>query len=240
LDVLAIDNYGNLHIYDFKTHHGEEMNKTIASDSNHGYDRQLSMYAQFLEDEYGLPVKSINIIPIQSSYPTPSGTSNGETIKGAQKTYRETRPGSNQLEVKNIGEDDTKYVPFTGAAYKVEAEFALDRLSGSSLVLAYDKMTEAEKEAIVEAVQDQSPNPSDAQLSEGEVKKATPEVSYEEVDEEEGEGFNFAKIAREKRIATDSAESLVSEDEVLHTLNPDNSVQKDIEDQKKNCGGPLK
>ena len=86
------------------------------------------MYAKFLEDEYGLKVKSNNIIPIKADYPTPSGRDNeGNSIRGVQKTYRQSRPGSNQLEVKNPSADDSKYEQFKGANFQVEREFSLDR-----------------------------------------------------------------------------------------------------------------
>ena len=198
LDVLAIDDKGNLHIYDFKTHRG-------AFDASHavekGYDRQLSMYAKFLEDEYGLKVKSINIISVKVNYPTPSGRDNeGNVIRGAQKTYRQTRPGSNQLEVKDITADDSRFEPYKGANFQVEAEFPLTRLNDADLVASFDKMTDAEKEAIVEAIQDQSETPAaEAQVKAEDISSAKPDITEsDEEEEEEGLSLKSRRFGRRK------------------------------------------
>jgi len=152
LDVLALDQNGNLHIYDFKTHRSAFDSKIAAS---RGYDRQLSMYAKFLEDEYGLKVASINIIPIQASYPAPDG------IDGGRAVYKESRPGGNQLLVKDKDANDSSFAEYRGAGYQIGKEFSLSRLSGESLTASFEKMTEDEKASMVEAIQDQSEVPAE-------------------------------------------------------------------------------
>ena len=210
LDVLAIDDKGNLHIYDFKTHRG-------AFDAAHaqekGYDRQLSMYAKFLEDEYGLKVASINIIPIKADYPTPSGKDNeGNAIKGAQKTYRQSRPESNQLEVKDPTADDSKFEEYKGANFQVETEIPLTRLNDEQLVASFDKMTDTEKEAIVEAIQDQSETPATEITKADEIVDSKPEIEQTPADEEEEEGGRSrkGKLGRRQQQATEDSDGLLN------------------------------
>ena len=234
LDVLAIDSAGNLHIYDFKTHRGEfNADKAIEK----GYDRQLSMYAKFLEDEYGLKVASINIIPIKADYPIPSGVDNdGNAIRGAQKTYRQSRPGSNQLEIKDPTADDSKYEPYTGANFKVEREIPLTRLSDAQLVASFEKMTDAEKESIVEAIQDQNDTPATtAEVKSEDIADAKPENITVEEEEEEGGRSRKGRLGRRKS-SNSTAESL---EEVAQAINPKdkNGLLNRLEDLEKACGG---
>lgn len=185
LDVLAIDKDGNLHVYDFKTSRSH-LTETTAKEK--GYDRQLSMYAKFLEEElapYGIKVESINLIPVDVTYPTPSGIDNeGKAIQGAQKTYSTSRVGSNQLLTKNIGAEDSTYEEYHGANFQVQTEFPLTRLEGEALTASFDKMTAEEKQAIVEAIkeQDETAAPSEETIQ-PEVLGVKPEVA-EEAEEE--------------------------------------------------------
>jgi len=240
LDVLAIDDKGNLHIYDFKTHRG-------AFDAAHavekGYDRQLSMYAKFLEDEYGLKVKSINIIPIKVDYPTPSGRDNeGNAIQGAQKTYKQARPGSNQLEVKEPTADDSKFEPYRGANFQVEAEFPLTRLDNAALVASFDRMSDAEKEAIVEAIQDQSESPATTgEVKAGDIASAKPDIVEETAEEEEEGGFSRrgSRFGLGRKKAATPAPSA---EETAQAINPEDKggLLNRLKDLENACGGPKK
>lgn len=94
LDLLGYDADGNWYIYDMKTHRG------IIDDAKKAkYEKQLTLYKKFLEDKFGITVKSLNIIPIKVSYPAPTGVKNGS----ANYTVSEDKPDeylgnrSNQL-----------------------------------------------------------------------------------------------------------------------------------------------
>ena len=222
LDILAIDSDGNLHIYDFKTHHSNTFDDNTAIEK--GYDRQLSMYAKFLEDEYGLKVKSINILPIQSSYPAPT-----------QKAYRQSRPGSNQLEMAEIGSE--KFTAFEGANFRVEKEISLTRLSNEELVASFDRMTDAEKQAIVEAIQDQSETPAtDAPVNEGDITSAKPEGTESNTFEEEDEEGGFRRRGRlgRRRQSVDTSPEATAD-----AINPEDSgsMLNRLKDLEKACGG---
>lgn len=234
LDALAIDKDGKLHIYDFKTHHTDEFTKEDAEEK--GYNRQLSMYAAFLEKEYGLPVASINIIPIYTPYPIPSGKNNdGTQIQGAQKTYRQVTQGSNmnQLEVKEPNALDTTYKPFDAANFRVEKEFKLDRLTPEEMEVSYDKMTEDERAAIVEAIQDQSQNPAgDGEVKAGDIVSTKPEGVAEE--QEDGEETHSLKTRRRRPTRRQPSDS--SDGDVANTIDNTRGIQHDIEEQQKNCG----
>lgn len=71
LDLLAYDQEGNFYIYDMKT-----VRSSIDQHKEEKYARQLSLYKKFLENTYGISVKSLNIIPIQVEYPEPKGWKN--------------------------------------------------------------------------------------------------------------------------------------------------------------------
>jgi hypothetical protein len=221
LDVLAIDGDGNLHIYDFKTHHSNTFDANTAIEK--GYDRQLSMYAKFLEDEYGLKVKSINILPIQSPYQAPT-----------QKAYRQSRPGSNQLEIAETGSE--QFTAFEGANFQVEKEIPLTRLSNEELVASFDKMTDIEKQAIVEAIQDQSETPAtDAPVKEGDITSAKPEGTDINTFEEEEEGG----LKRRGRLGRRSQSVDTSLEATADAINPEDKggMLNRLRDLEKGCGG---
>lgn len=75
LDLLAYDKDGNFYIFDMKTNRSAPNDKKAAK-----WNKQLSLYKQFLEEKYGVSVKGTSIIPIEVSYPTPKGWRDGKTI----------------------------------------------------------------------------------------------------------------------------------------------------------------
>jgi hypothetical protein len=93
LDLLAYDAEGNFYIFDMKT-----FKTSINSEKQKKYARQLSLYKKFLEDNYGVKVKALKIIPIKVEYPKPSqvtyglaeGKPNQLTSNG--KEYRSIKP----------------------------------------------------------------------------------------------------------------------------------------------------
>ena len=96
LDLLAYDQEGNFYIYDMKT-----VRSSIEQHKEEKYARQLSLYKKFLENTYGINVKSLNIIPIHVEYPEPKGWKNSTNeytvIEGNQlaingEEYRNAKP----------------------------------------------------------------------------------------------------------------------------------------------------
>ena len=102
LDLLGYDNEGNWYIFDMKTHRSD-----ITDSKKSKWSRQLSLYKKFLEDEYGIKVKALAIIPTKVNYPAPTDTniygvdtnkpslyngveSNQLTLHG--KPYKESNP----------------------------------------------------------------------------------------------------------------------------------------------------
>lgn len=80
LDLLAYDRDGNFYIFDMKTNHSVPNAKKATK-----WNKQLSLYKQFLETKYGVSVKGTSIIPIEVKYPTPKGWRDGKTIYRADK-----------------------------------------------------------------------------------------------------------------------------------------------------------
>lgn len=99
LDLLAYDKDGNFYIFDMKTNHSAPNAKKAAK-----WNKQLSLYKQFLEEKYGVSVKETSIIPIEVSYPTPKGWRDGKTIYRADDK-------TNQLYYQT--EDNGKLTPET-------------------------------------------------------------------------------------------------------------------------------
>ena len=105
LDVLGYDSEGNWYIYDMKTHRGDKLSET----KKNKYSKQLSLYKKFLEDKYGIKIKSLSIIPIKVSYDTPLGWKEGT----ARYTVSEEKPEeyngekSNQLLQDGVPVKDT-------------------------------------------------------------------------------------------------------------------------------------
>ena len=239
LDVLAVDSDGNLHIYDFKTHRSSNFSRTEAEKK--GYDRQLSMYAKFLEDEYGLKVKSINIIPVKANYPTPSGRdNNGNIITNAQKSYKESRPNSNQLLVKDVTADDSKYEQFDGANFQVENEFSLTRLNDADLTASFERMSADEKANIIDAIQDQSETPSEEATKTDDIIEAKPEIVEDDINEEEEEGLSLRgkKLGLGRKLST-KAKVDTSTEGTTEAINPNDEggLLARIKELKNACGG---
>lgn len=68
LDLLAYDEAGNFHIFDMKTRHSPTVDEKLAKK----WARQLYAYKAFLQNAYGINVKSTSIIKIDVPYPSPS------------------------------------------------------------------------------------------------------------------------------------------------------------------------
>jgi len=89
LDLLVYDNDGNFYIYDMKTHRGR-----ITASKQHKWAMQLSLYKKFLEQEYGITIKGLRVLPIGVAYDTPKG----EKSMGIDGTAEYTViNGTNQL-----------------------------------------------------------------------------------------------------------------------------------------------
>lgn len=99
LDLLAYDKDGNFYIFDMKTNRSAPNDKKAAK-----WNKQLSLYKQFLEEKYGVSVKGTSIIPIEVKYPTPKGWRDGKTIYRADDK-------TNQLYYQT--EDNGKLTPET-------------------------------------------------------------------------------------------------------------------------------
>lgn len=99
LDLLAYDKDGNFYIFDMKTNRSAPNDKKAAK-----WNKQLSLYKQFLEEKYGISVKGTSIIPIEVKYPTPKGWRDGKTIYRADDK-------TNQLYYQT--EDNGKLTPET-------------------------------------------------------------------------------------------------------------------------------
>lgn len=109
LDLLGYDKDGNWYIYDMKTYH-----RNISDSKKAKYERQVTLYKQFLEEKYGIKIKSLNIIPIKVSYPNPIGTTGGTTSYTVSPTKPEDYQGLHGNQLLANGEE------FRGASPKLQ------------------------------------------------------------------------------------------------------------------------
>ena len=126
LDLLAYDDKGNFHIFDMKTNRSG-----ISEEKRSKYAKQVSMYSKFLEDKYGIKVASLNIIPINVTYPTPLGFRDGKVKYEVESGNQLLANGEEYKEAKPVLEE-TGSVPFT------------------NVNIQYDKLTESEKQIITD------------------------------------------------------------------------------------------
>ena len=132
LDLLAYDKEGNFYIFDMKTNRSVPNEKKVAK-----WDKQLSLYKQFLETKYGISVKGTSIIPIEVKYPVPKGWGNGKTVYRAdEKTnqlYYQTEDNSGAL---------TSSTPYRDAKPILHSNIPI---STSPVKIEYNLLTDSEK-----------------------------------------------------------------------------------------------
>ena len=132
LDLLAYDKEGNFYIFDMKTNHSAPNAKKAAK-----WNKQLSLYKQFLETKYGISVKGTSIIPIEVKYPVPKGWGNGKTVYRAdEKTnqlYYQTEDNSGAL---------TSSTPYRDAKPILHSNIPI---STSPVKIEYNLLTDSEK-----------------------------------------------------------------------------------------------
>lgn len=132
LDLLAYDGKGNFYIFDMKTHHSANVDGKIDK-----WRRQLTLYKTFLESQYGINVKSLNIIPIKVEYPTPKGVGNS----------------TNEFTVKEGNQLLLNGKEFTSANPNLGMTIALNPIE---LNVLFDNLTDEEKSQIRESEASQS------------------------------------------------------------------------------------
>ena len=132
LDLLAYDKEGNFYIFDMKTNRSVPNEKKVTK-----WDKQLSLYKQFLETKYGISVKGTSIIPIEVKYPVPKGWGNGKTVYRAdEKTnqlYYQTEDNSGAL---------TSSTPYRDAKPILHPNIPI---STSPVKIEYNLLTDSEK-----------------------------------------------------------------------------------------------
>lgn len=132
LDLLAYDKEDNFYIFDMKTNRSVPNEKKVAK-----WDKQLSLYKQFLETKYGISVKGTSIIPIEVKYPIPKGWGNGKTVYRAdEKTnqlYYQTEDNSGAL---------TSSTPYRDAKPILHSNIPI---STSPVKIEYNLLTDSEK-----------------------------------------------------------------------------------------------
>lgn len=129
LDLLAYDRDGNFYIFDMKTNRSAPNAKKAAK-----WNKQLSLYKQFLETKYGINVKETFIIPIEVRYPAPKGWRDGKTVyKADEKTnqlYYQTEDNTGTLST-SVPYRDAKpilhpNIPISTSPVKIEYNLLTD------------------------------------------------------------------------------------------------------------------
>lgn len=234
VDALAVDENGNWYLYDFKTY------RSSLEVEKHGYDKQLSMYAKFLEDEYGIHIEAIRIIPVRVDYPVPEGIdNNGKEINNPEAVYRDSDLGNHQLEYKKPGASDSTYSLFEGANFRMGEEVEVTRLQDEDLTIDFGELTVEEQEALKEYVQDvaeQAEQPVvDLEIEELEtapIEAKPQEYAYSDTVKDELEDDNFGE-----EYHGEGDFGLPSGEIILGEFNPEVTNQTTEEEINKACGG---
>lgn len=146
LDLLAYDKDGNFYIFDMKTNRSAPNDKKAAK-----WNKQLSLYKQFLEEKYGINVKGTSIIPIEVSYPTPKGWRDGKTVYKADEKdnqlYYQTEDNTGTL---------TTSIPYRDAKPILHPNIPI---STSPVKIEYNLLTDSER-ALLSPVMDGTFNSS--------------------------------------------------------------------------------
>lgn len=175
LDLLAYDTQGNFHIFDMKTNRSG-----ISDEKRKKYAKQVSMYQKFIEDKYGIKVASLNIIPINVSYPTPLGFGNGKTVYEISEGNQLLANGEEYMDSKPTLEE-VGAVPFT------------------DVNIQYDKLTDSEKQMITDML------PAEVEVKKVEIPDAETTVN-KNLGLKMGKVKNrFVKPAKKGPIVTPSA-----------------------------------
>lgn len=213
LDLLAYDTQGNFHIFDMKTNRSG-----ISDEKRKKYAKQVSMYQKFIEDKYGIKVASLNIIPINVSYPTPLGFGNGKTVYEISEGNQLLANGEEYMDSKPTLEE-IGAVPFT------------------DVNIQYDKLTDSEKQMITDML------PAEVEVKKVEIPDAETTVN-KNLGLKMGKVKNrFAKPAKKGPIVTPSANNWESiSDEVRqaaitmgYTKESWNSMTEDEKQHQKEC-----
>ena len=213
LDLLAYDTQGNFHIFDMKTNRSG-----ISDEKRKKYAKQVSMYQKFIEDKYGIKVASLNIIPINVSYPTPLGFSNGKTTYEISEGNQLLANGEEYMDSKPTLEE-VGAVPFT------------------DVNIQYDKLTDSEKQMITDML------PAEVEVKKVEIPDAETTVN-KNLGLKMGKVKNrFAKPAKKGPIVTPSANNWESiSDEVRqaaitmgYTKESWNNMTEDEKQHQKEC-----
>lgn len=213
LDLLAYDTQGNFHIFDMKTNRSG-----ISDEKRKKYAKQVSMYQKFIEDKYGIKVASLNIIPINVSYPTPLGFGNGKTVYEISEGNQLLANGEEYMDSKPTLEE-VGAVPFT------------------DVNIQYDKLTDSEKQMITDML------PAEVEVKKVEIPDAETTVN-KNLGLKMGKVKNrFVKPAKKGPIVTPSANNWESiSDEVRqaaitmgYTKESWNSMTEDEKQHQKEC-----
>lgn len=123
LDLLAYDSNGNWYVYDMKT-----FRSNINSNKLQKYERQVTLYKTLLEEQYGIKVNGLSIIPIKVNYPNPE--------KGHNYSVSDDKPAEyNGAESDQLIVDGYKY---KGLAPKLEN---IIKASVRPVDISYEKLT---------------------------------------------------------------------------------------------------
>lgn len=213
LDLLAYDTQGNFHIFDMKTNRSG-----ISDEKRKKYAKQVSMYQKFIEDKYGIKVASLNIIPINVSYPTPLGFGNGKIVYEISEGNQLLANGEEYMDSKPTLEE-IGAVPFT------------------DVNIQYDKLTDSEKQMITNML------PAEVEVKKVEIPDAETTVN-KNLGLKMGKVKNrFAKPAKKGPIVTPSANNWESiSDEVRqaaitmgYTKESWNNMTEDEKQHQKEC-----
>lgn len=156
LDLLGYDKQGNFYVFDIKTNRSmPNPDSTFGRKKLHGWSKQTSMYKEFLENRYHLTVKSLEVIPVQVSYPTPVGASDRRGPGSTSYTEVDNQLYANDEEYRDANPKLHPNIPLS--EYKVNIQY--EKLTPSEQALVQD-LASSKKNTTGNKESNQISNPS--------------------------------------------------------------------------------
>lgn len=162
LDLLGYDSDGNFYVFDVKTNRSmPDPDTKYGKKKLDNWAKQTSLYKEFLEKNYNIKVKALEVIPVKVHYPTPVGASDRQGVGNI--TYTKDSKESNQLQANGQEYRDAKPYLFPNIPLKE-----------TSLDIRYEKLLPHEQKIVMDLAESKN-TPSAPNTSQS--KQGTPIVN---------------------------------------------------------------
>ena len=123
LDLLGYDANGNFYVFDIKTNRSiPNPDSTFGRKKISNWSKQTSLYKEFLEKQYHIKVKSLEVIPIKVNYPTPVGATDRQGVGATEYTNEGNQLYANGVEFREAKPKLHSNIPLQETTINVQYE----------------------------------------------------------------------------------------------------------------------